>query len=303
MLRQELEASENTAARLGISMARKAEAWTRESQPSQIAAAVAARVAMQNAALELAGTRAREALIEAAKTRMRKAVEIMYLGLIRRSWTAWIDVTRHRRSLDSAKRLTRLVGAAAIGHGVLEPLLRRRQRTWLRRWAAAMRAERVLEVQAASVELQRVARGFLGREYARTVKQNRGAVAMQRIVRGCAGRARAARRARYLQELRAARTIETKYREFVWHRQAATLRKLRRHERAATTVQAIWRGCILGRRPVRRLRQRQRRERSALMVQRLWRGVIARMEADVLLDAKNQREAAVKIQAAARARR
>lgn len=306
MLRQELEASENTAARLGISMARKAEAWTKESHPSHTAAAAATAAAetiQKAAALELAGTRARDALIEAAKSRLCNAVDLMYLRLLRRSWSTWIELARRRRSLESAERLTRLVGTAALAHGVLEPLLRRRKRAWLRRWGAAMRAERVLEVQAAAVELQRITRGFIGRGRARGIRNYRAAVAVQRIVRGCAGRARAARRERYLHECRAARTIESKYREFVWQREVVKLKKLRRRERAATRVQAAWRGCVGGRRLARRLRQERRIEISAVMVQRLWRGVLARVEADALLDLKTRREAATRIQAAARGRR
>lgn len=304
MLRQELEACENNAARLSVSMVRKAEAWTKESQLSHSTATTAAAEAIQEAtALELAGTRAQDELIEAAKYRMRNIVDFMYLRLIRRSWSTWIEQTRRCRSLESAERLTRLVGAAALAHGVLEPFLRRRKRFWLRRWAAAMRAERVLEVQAAAVELQRITRGFVGRGRARGVRKYHAAVAVQRIVHGCAGRARAARRERYLRECRAVKTIETKYREVVWHRNAQKLKKMRRRENAATRVKAVWRACVGGRRPAKRLKEERRMKISAIMVQRLWRGVIARVEADALLDAKVQREAATRIQAVARGRR
>lgn len=146
MLRQELQAAETTAARLGISMARKAEAWTQETQPTNQLIKETARTVKGAAVLELAGTRARDALIEASKCQMGKAVELMYIRLIRRSWSVWLELTERRRYLELAERLTRLVGAAALGTGVLQPLMRRRKRSWLRRWAAAMRAERVLEV-------------------------------------------------------------------------------------------------------------------------------------------------------------
>ncbi|CAM9127005.1 unnamed protein product [Pylaiella littoralis] len=302
MLRQELEASESTAARLGISMARKAEAWKVETQEGGGAAAATAAAAANRAALALASTRAREALLEAANERVREAVNIMYLGIVRRSWNAWTELAHRQRSLKAAERFARLVGAAALGFGVVEPLLRRRLRTWLRRWAGAMRAERVLEVQAAAVELQRTARGFLGRRRARKRQRHLAALAVQRVARGRAGRARGARRARMMAERRALRTIEQKYHEFVWQRGAAKQRDLKKKDRAATKVQAAWRGAVYGRRPARRLRELRGEEASTAMLQRLWRGVVARGRFDVLMEAKRRREAAVRIQAAARGR-
>lgn len=303
MLRQELEASETTAARLGITMARKAEAWKKETQEGGIATATTATVAAANrAALALASTRARDALLEAAHERMREAVNIMYLGIVRRSWGAWTKLVRRQQSLETAGRVSRLAGAAALGFGVIEPLLRRRTRAWLRRWASAMRAERVLEVQAAAVELQRAARGFLGRVRARDRRRGLAALAVQKVARGRAGRLRGARRARMMAERQAVRTIEQKYREFVWQRDAVKLLALKKRHRAATKVQAAWRREVYGRRPAERLRRLRREEVSTVMLQRLWRGVVARGRADVLLEEKLRREAAVRIQAAARGR-
>ncbi|CAM9378456.1 unnamed protein product, partial [Ectocarpus sp. 4 AP-2014] len=299
MLRQELEASESTAARLGITMARKAEAWKTEAQEGT-AAASASSAAANRAALALASAAAHEALLESAHDRMREAMNVMYLRTIRRGWGAWAGLTRRQRSTEAAGRVARLVGAAAIGFAVLEPLLRRRTRTWLRRWAGAMRAERVLEVQAAAVELQRTVRGFLGKRRADKRRRDMAAVAVQRVMRGRFGRLRGARRARMMEERRAVLTIEQKYREFVWQRDAVKLLALKRKERAATKLQAAWSGLVYGRRPVRRLRERRLREVSAVMLQRLWRGVVARGRADVLMEAKYRREAAVKIQALAR---
>ncbi|CAN0486216.1 unnamed protein product, partial [Ectocarpus sp. 8 AP-2014] len=139
-----------------------------------------------------------------------------------------------------------------------------------------MRAERVLEVQAAAVELQRTVRGFLGKRRADKRRRDNAAVAVQRVVRGRFGRLRGARRARMMEERRAVLTIEQKYREFVWQRDAVKLLALKRKERAATKLQAAWSGLVYGRRPVRRLRERRLREVSAVMLQRLWRGVVAR---------------------------
>ena len=306
MLRQELETSESAAARLGITMARKAEAWKLEAQEGgtaeAIAAASATAAAANRAALALASTRAREALLAAGHERMREAVNLMYLGIVRRSWNVWKELNRRQQSLEAAERVARLVGAAALGFGVLEPLLRRRTRKWVRRWAGAMRAERVLEVQAAAVELQRAARGFLGRRRAEKRRHDRAALAVQRVARGHAGRLRGARRARMMKEWRAVRTIEQKYREFLWQREAVKLLAWKKKDRAATKVQAAWRGMVYGRRLARRLRKLQEEEVSAVMLQRLWRGVVARGRADVLMEEKRRQEAAVRIQAVARGR-
>lgn len=303
MLRRELEASEKTAARLGISMARKAEAWTIEAKEGQKDAAIAtATEAANRASLALASTRACNALHAAAEERMHQAINTMYLGIVRRSWNSWMDLTRCRRSLEVAERVSLLVGAAALGFGVLEPLLRRKKCAWLHRWAGAMRAERVLEVQAAAVELQRAVQGFLGRARAKKRRYDIAAVAVQRVIRGRAGRARGLRRAKFLLEMEAVQTIERKYNEFVWQRDAVKLLALKKKERTATQIQAAWRGLVWGRRPVRLMRQARKKKASAIMVQRLWRGVVARAQADVLQEAKDRREAAVRIQAAARGR-
>lgn len=297
MLRQELETSESTTARLGIYMARKAEAWKIEVQEGGATVSAKNRVA-----LALAGTRERSAVLKAAKERMYEAFDIMYLGIVRRSWDAWLDLTRSGRSLEASERVIRLVGAAALGLGVVGPLLRRRKRVWLFRWAGAMRAERVLEVQAAAVELQRIAQGFLGRARASKRRCDIAAAEIQRIIRGRAGRKRSARRAMFLREVRAVHTIECKYREFLWQRNAAKLLVLKRNGRAATKVQAAWRGLICGRRPANLLREARTNTLSAGMVQKLWRGIVARGKADVLLEVKIRKKASIRIQAAARGR-
>lgn len=299
MLRRELEASENTAARIVISMARKTEAWKVETQERGITTAAAAA---NRAALHLARENARVALMQAAQGRMRDAMNRMQLGILRRRWNAWRDLTRCQRSLEAAERVARLVGAAALTFGVLEPLLRRGMRAWLHRWAAVMRAERVLEVQAAAVELQRAVRGFLGKARTRGRRYAWAATEIQRVARGRAGRARGARRARVLRELRSVRVIERKFCEVVWKRDAAKLEKFRQRERAATGLQAAWRGLVFGRRRARFLRKLRKEEGSVMMLQRLWRGVIARGKADVLMEAKRQRLAATRVQATVRGR-
>lgn len=298
MLREELRASESTAARLRLCMARKAEAWKIEAEDGKPAAYAAAN----RADLALANTRAVDVLLETTKKRMGQAMNVMYRGLVRRSWNNWLDLTRCCQSLEAAEHVTRLIGAAALVSGVFEPLLRRRKRLWLHRWAGAMRAERVLEVQAAAVELQCAVRGFSGRARARQRRRDIAAVEVQRTIRGVAGRARGARRARFLKEVWAVELIEQRYLGFVWQRAAVWLLELKRTERAATRVQAAWRGLVWGKRPVRRLRLERVTEVSALMVQRLWRGIIAREEAEALLEEKTRREAALRIQTLARGR-
>ena len=302
MLRKELEVSENAAARIGISMARKTEAWKIETQEEGITAAATTAAAANRAALDLASENARTALLESAQSCMQDAMSRMHLGVLRRRWNAWRDLTRRQRSLEAAERVTRLVGAAALTSGVLEPLLRRRMRAWLHRWAAAMRAERVVEVQAAAIELQRTVRGFLGKACARGRRYAWAATEIQRVSRGRAGRARGARRARVLKESRAVQVIERKFCEVVWQRDVAKLMKFRRRERAATGLQAAWRGLVCGRRRARFMRKARREEVSVVMLQRLWRGVIAREKADALMEAKRQRQAATRIQAIARGR-
>lgn len=254
-------------------------------------------------ALEMLSTLAQGAMIEAAKEKILVAIHRMYLRFVRRSWTAWADVARRARALETAVTLTRLSGAALIFMGTLEPLQRRRKRAWLLRWAASMRAERVLEVQAAAVELQRLARGFMGRARGRRTRGSHAATEIQRIVRGRLGKARVARRTKFLREVQAIETIERTCVNFLRRRNAARLRMRRREQKSVIALQAAWRGLVSGRRPAKRLREAREMELSALMIQRLWRGVRARMEAEILLGERKQREAAGSIQAAARGRR
>lgn len=303
MLRQELEASELTAARLSKVITRKAEEWKRESRSSSgderpvIAAFNAGAFSLRTpAAVDLAGTRICDPKIAAA-------FRHIYLGIIRQSWRTWFTLLRRRRAIETAEVLTRLVGAAALFSGVLEPLVLRRKQVWMHRWSLLIRAERVLEAQAAAVELQRVVRGFLGRAHARTVKMSRAATSIQKITRGRSGRARAARRAKFLRELEAVQVIESKYRVFVWQKNAARFSKLKNIECAATILTATGRGFLYGRRFARRVREARKEQMSALMIQSLWRGVRARLEAEVLLEAKTWKEAAVRIQAVGRGRR
>ncbi|CAM9106438.1 unnamed protein product [Discosporangium mesarthrocarpum] len=285
MLREELEASQNAAARIGFSMARKAEVWCGESSD-----------------LAQESTQAQATLAKAALSRMNGAVGRLYLGNLRHAWTRWTVFLHHKRSHEVAGRLVRAVGAAAIGFSVMEPLLRRKQKRSLLCWAANMRAERVIEVQAAALEIQRIIRGMLGRKRACWVQRGLSAVTIQRLVRAHSGRMRARRRARFLEERAAVMTIETKYMEFCWQRTIARVKLKEKRQRAATKIQAAWRGLVLGRRVAYVLRENHRRSVSALMIQRLWRGVLVRVQADILLEEKQQKEAAVKIQAVARGR-
>ncbi|CAM9341096.1 unnamed protein product, partial [Choristocarpus tenellus] len=284
ILRAELEESQHNEAWISLSMARKAEAWTSESAGSE-----------QN-------NSAQRALARAAVERMGEAMNKLTLDNVRQAWSQWIGVIHHEKNLEVAGRLVRVVGALALGTGVMEPLLWRKQQRCLLRWAAAMRAERVVEVQAAALEIQRSIRGMLGRRQADRVQRSLAATAIQKVIRGHAGRTRAIRRASFLEKRAAVKTIECKYKEFVWVRTAMHLKAAQQLEHAATSIQAAWRGFTLGRQPARILKRDQRRNVAALMIQRLWRGVLVRVEADALLEEKIRHEAAVKIQAMARRR-
>lgn len=295
-LRQELEASRLEVARLGLAIARKAGEWEGESRH-------AADRDASLAGMGSAGGCAVEALVAPARGGLLRALHATYLLLIRGSWRSWLGLLRRSRALAAAETVTRLTGAAALALGVLEPLLRRKSLSSLRRWAGIARLERMLELRSVAVELQRVGRGFVGRNRARLARRGRAATAIQRVARGRLGRARAGRRARFLRGVEAVATIERKYLEYRWRRSARKLREIRRRDRAATEIEAAWRGFAGGRRVARRLREERRLWESSIMVQRLWRGVRARLEADVLLQERDRKAAATAIQAAARGRR
>lgn len=289
-------------------MARKAEVWrieTRSSEEISLASentAAASRTAVATSKVSLGIDCARKALLDVAQGRTLKAAGVIYCAALRRGWDTWVNLTRHHRSLEAAKLVVRLVATAALGFSVLTPLLRRRKLWWLRRWVTATRAERILEVHAAAVNLQRIVREFLGRKRAWRRKRDTAAITVQRVWRGRAGRARRARRASFLRKHRAVRAVERGRLDLIRRRYAILVKERKRKDRAATKIQSAWRALVLGRRPAMLLRRGRREESSAIMVQRLWRGVLARGKADTLLEAKRVREAATSIQAIVRGR-
>lgn len=295
--------AETKAARLGVSMARKTEVWRTETRSSEEIslvsenAATASRAAVATSAISIGTNCARKAFLDVAQGCTRKAAgEISCAGL-RRGWNTWVNLTRDHRSLEAAKLVVRLVATAALGFSVLTPLLRRRKLRWLHRWVIATRAERILEVHAAAVGLQRIVRAFLSRKRARRRKRVIAAITVQRVWRGRAGRARSARRASLLRKHWAVRAVERGRLVLIQKRDAILVKERKRKYRAATKIQSAWRALVLGRRPAMLLLRGRREESSAIMVQRLWRGVLARGKADTLFEAKRVREAATGIQA------
>eukprot|EP00936_MAST-01D_sp_MAST-1D-sp1_P002630 g2630.t1 len=126
-------------------------------------------------------------------------------------------------------------------------------------------------------QIQRVWRGRMGRCKAAAARRRalelRCAITIERVVRGFLGR----RRVQHIhEEIRSALLIETQYRRFV----AKKLVHFKRCTRAATKIQAAWRGKEGRRRHMEKMQmdqhELQEREEAALLIQCMFRNFAAR---------------------------
>jgi hypothetical protein len=222
-------------------------------------------------------------------TRHRQEVEI------RRALGRWRVYIVYRRRLVTAQKFAASAGALGLSFCMKAILLRLLKRR-LAAWNIAMRYQRMLEVNASILELQRVARGFLGRKTCRILRLGQHATQIQRIFRGHCGRRYVIRLRSELRCRAAVSVIEAQYKKFVWCRSVKQLRRMRERNFAALQIQRVWRGLLLGKRPVAVIREDRLRETRALMIQRLWRGAIVRMEYDRLLEEDKRQKASVWMQ-------
>jgi hypothetical protein len=95
----------------------------------------------------------------------------------------WQKFTRYETARATARAFLHATGAHALVASCLVPLQRRCLARKLTRWRTVLQAQRLLEVTAAAVELQRAVRGFLGRRRFHRLKYGAVALVVQRWIR------------------------------------------------------------------------------------------------------------------------
>jgi hypothetical protein len=95
----------------------------------------------------------------------------------------WQKFIRYGTARVTARAFLHAVGAHALVASCLVPLQRRCLARKLTRWRTVLQAQRLLEVTAAAVELQRSVRGFLGRRRFNRLKYGAVALVIQRWIR------------------------------------------------------------------------------------------------------------------------
>ncbi|KAI9991408.1 hypothetical protein PInf_019089 [Phytophthora infestans] len=198
------------------------------------------------------------------------------------------------------RRVVRRAAYKIVRRFLVIPVLAHAWPIWVRVTEGCALAERT----AATVEIQRVARGYMDKVVASNIRRDRAARILQRFMRRCHLILSFRRRARSRLEAKAACVLQRSMREFVARRKARrrrdgvrrwlAARKLQTHVRrhlarrlvarmrldkrralAAISVQRTTRG-HLARLRVRRLRQRRVDDKAATYIQKMWRGYSTR---------------------------
>ncbi|KAG1682476.1 hypothetical protein DVH05_001378 [Phytophthora capsici] len=188
------------------------------------------------------------------------------------------DVRAMERKLAARLRFyqqktVRRVAYKLVRRFLVVPVLARAWPHWVRVTEGLSVCERI----AASVEIQRVARGYLARVLVTRTRRDHAARMLQRFMRRCHFTLACRRRARVLREAKAACVIQRSMREFVSRRKANRRREGVRRWLAARKLQAHIRG-HLARCLVRRMRLEKVRVRAAIDIQRIARGYLTRLQ-------------------------
>jgi hypothetical protein len=99
------------------------------------------------------------------------------------SFNRWQKFTRYETARVTARAFLHAAGAHALVASCLLPLQRRCLARKLTRWRTVLQAQRLLEVTAAAVELQRCVRGLLGRRRFNRLKYGTVTLVIQRWIR------------------------------------------------------------------------------------------------------------------------
>ena len=106
-------------------------------------------------------------------------------------------------------------------------------------WLHDMERQRRAEQEAAMVEVQRAARGFVARRFVCHIHENKAAVRMQANARGFLGRRRAHALGEADRQDRAARLIQHQYRGYAGKLLGQQMMQAQREHKAASMIQVL----------------------------------------------------------------
>ncbi|KAK1942306.1 Abnormal spindle-like microcephaly-associated [Phytophthora citrophthora] len=189
------------------------------------------------------------------------------------------------------RKTVRHVAYKLVRRFLVVPVLARAWPQWVRVTEGLTTCERV----AASVEIQRAARGYLARILVTGIRREHAVRILQQFMRRCHFTLACRRRARVLREAKAAGVIQRSMREFVACRMARRRQEGVRRWLAARKLQAYIRG-HLARCLVRRMRLDKLRVHAAMDIQRTARGHLTRLQLQRQRQQVTDRRAAIQIQ-------
>lgn len=165
-------------------------------------------------------------------------------------------------------------------YNILVRLTKNKKQRYFKDWIEHIASMKVVEFYSASVEIQRVTRGFMGRYYVKNIERINATRTMQRFVRGGFGRAKARVRRRELELKRCVRLIERCWDRCKWSRMTKKLRIQMRQERAAKSIQRVYRGHYK-RLYVKYIRRKMNEIKGATKMQSVWRMYVAKVKVDL----------------------
>lgn len=186
-------------------------------------------------------------------------------------WQDYIEFTRNK---ERAEAYLKYKGSRTVVN-MFKNWKRKKLVVAWNSWMVEVYGQREAEAEAASIDVQRLGRGFLARRRVYHIVRFRACVEIQRIVRGLLARRRVARYREWKARDGAARYIQNKYRGYAGRKMANMMLKIRMEQKAATNIQRVMRG-VLGRLEADRRREDIIRGESAIEIQRVQRGVMGR---------------------------
>lgn len=211
------------------------------------------------------------------------------------AWKMWkVHVAKQRNEAQVAQYM-KLKGSRRLT-SLFANWKRKQSIAALNTWLRVIEHERTMERLAATLQIQRVIRGFLGRLRASEKVRSYAALQIQRTFRGHQGRERAAAKRVALRDVRAATYIQRCYRGYAGKKLAAAMLLAHRENTAATKVQALWRA-RRDRAHFADILKAHLKRLAATNIQRVFRGFVARQIVAVRQQAIAEYMSAVIIQA------
>ena len=163
------------------------------------------------------------------------------------------------------------------------------------KWVHVIREEKRKEEHSAATNIERVARGFMGRRRVLNICTGRAAIEIQRVARGCLGRKRYQKIWWKHRREWAAQVIQFRYRGYKGRQLGRIIAKKKKEHDSACILQRAWRG-FEGRRLTRIIQLKKLEIKSAIFIQNCWRTRVSRRLVSNMRHAIAEEESALYIQ-------